>query len=133
MIRGPQGANGKQPNWQLSVHENGTVWLTFDLPAPDNQRKQTWKEIPIQLNVEKSAEIIREAIALPKEIPGACVTWNSGFIDRQNCLVIEVRENGVTVLLMGVLEEDAAFRDSAFSRAVVQLTVPHFCAGQPST
>ena len=133
MIRGPKGPNAKRPNWQLSVHENGTVWLTFDLSAPDNQGKQTWKQIPIQLDVEKSAEIIREAIDLPKEIPGACVTWNSGLIDRHNCMVIEVRESGIAVLLMGVLEEDSAFRDSAFSRAVLNLTVPHFCADQPST
>jgi hypothetical protein len=124
MIRGHRGADGNQASWHLSVHENGTVWLSFAHTTSDNQ--QQWRQIPIQLEAAKSAELIREAIDLPKEMPGDCVTWNSGFIDKQDCMMIEVRESGISVHLIGVLAESPAFRDSAFSRAVVQLTVPYF-------
>jgi len=133
MISAPLGANGKQSDWQLSVHEDGTVWLTFAQGSRDNQQEnKSWKQIPIRLEAVKSAELIREAINLPKEMPRDCVTWNSGVIDRKNCMVIEVRESGLTVLLIGV-QESPAFRDSAFSRTVVQLTVPYFSADQAST
>jgi FKBP-type peptidyl-prolyl cis-trans isomerase FkpA len=133
MISGPESANGKQPNWQLSVHEDGAVWLTLDSGGRDDQgKRKSWKQIPIRLEAAKSAQLIREAIDLPNELPLDCVTWNSGVIDRKSCMVIEVRESGMAVLLMGV-QESPAFRDSKFSRAVAQLTVPHFSPDQAST
>lgn len=131
MITGHRSA---QPNWQLSVHENGTVWLTFEQAIVGNQPKhRAWKQIPIRLEVARSAELIREALDLPKKMPGDCVTWNSGFVDRQNCMVVEVRDTGMSVLLIGVFEKSAAFRDTEFSHAVVQLTVPYFSTDQAPT
>ena len=92
-----RGTNDQPPGWQLSVHESGNSWLSFGQATPDNQQNQVrWSQVPIQLEAEKSAELIRGTIELPKQAPEDCVDWNSGFIDRTRCMVLQVIESGIT-------------------------------------
>jgi hypothetical protein len=133
LISSPEGANATLPSWQLSIHESGTAWLSFIRPTLDNHQNQSWRQLPIELEAAKSAKLIREAIDLPNHMTGDCVTWNSGFIDKKHCMVIQVMESGTTVLMIGILNESSAFQNSAFSRALVQLTGPYLSADQAST
>jgi FKBP-type peptidyl-prolyl isomerase-like protein len=136
--RGP-GATDLQPGWQFNLHENGNSLLSFGQAASDTQPKQVrWCQVPIQLEPEISAELIRDAIELPKQIPGDCVDWNSGFIDAQRdgtvindrrsgerCMVVQIIESGKTTLIIGVHENSPTFRNSAFYGSIDQLTRLH--------
>lgn len=48
-------------------------------------------------------------------------------------MVIEVRESGKTVLMIGVHEEGLAFRRSAFLGTLENLTMPYFSVDPAST
>jgi hypothetical protein len=146
MVSRGRGAKSRQPEWRFSVHESGTTLLRFQ-PAPDDQPREThWRQISIPFALDKVDEFIQEAIELPKQMPNECVDWNSGFIDMQDggrvikdkrsgaqCMVIEVRESGKTVLMIGVHEEGLTFRRSAFLRTVEDLTMPYLSADPAST
>jgi hypothetical protein len=132
-------AGNDQPGWQFSVHDGGKSWLSLSQTTHDKQQKQFHpSQIPIQLEAENSAELIREAIDLPKQMPEDCVAWNSGFIEMQErgtlindsrngarCMVVQILENGRTVLIVGVHEDSPKFRDSAFYKAIESLIIPH--------
>ena len=145
MLRRCQNPNDQQPGWTFTVHEGGNSRLSLD-PIPDKQQRQIrWSQIPILLEVEKSAGLIRQAIDLPKEIPEDCVDWNSGFIDMQKggvikdnrngarCMVVQVIESGTGVCLIGVHEDSPKFLDSAFYRAIERLITPHLGSDPAST
>jgi hypothetical protein len=139
MISRGKGASAPRLGWNFSVHEGGTTLLSFGESAPDGQHKHAlWKQIPIPLEGAASTELIRSAIELPLQMPEDCVDWNSGFIDSQDggrvirdkrsgtsCMVIQVIETGKTLVMIGVHEESATFRQSAFFRTVEQLTMPY--------
>lgn len=119
-------ANDQPPGWQFSVHESGNSWLSFGEVIPDNQQNQVrWSQVPIQLEAEKSAALISGAIELPKQAPEDCVDWNSGFIDKERCMVVQVIDSGITTHMIGVHEDSPTFRDSAFCRTVEELTRPY--------
>lgn len=130
--------NDQPPGWNLSMHESGNSLLVFGQIGPDNQpAKMRWTQIPIALDAQESAEVIREAMDLPKQIPGDCVEWKSELIetrkggevrDRRNgerCLVVQIRQNGTDMLIFGVHENSHQFRDSVFYRTIEQLIKPH--------
>ena len=142
ILRSSRGAHSKQQGWRFMMHESGAAQLSFNRPGHDEHQEQTlWTQNSIFMEAEKATELIREALDLPKEIPEQCVDWNSGFIDQQksgtiikdkrngaHCMVVQVIESGMTILQIGVHEESTAFRDSAFSRTVEQLTMQHLPA-----
>jgi hypothetical protein len=145
MLRRCQKANDQQPGWTFTVHEAGNSRLSLN-PIPDKQQKQVrWSEVPIPLEVEESAGLIRQAMDLPKEIPEDCVGWNSGFIDMQKggvikdnrngarCMVVQVMESGRNVCLIGVHEDSPNFLESAFYKNVERLIVPHLASSSAST
>lgn len=126
MLSGHQDATDRQLGWNFMVHEGGNSWLSFSQTTPGNQQNQVrWSYVPIQLEAEKSAELIRGAIELPKQAPEDCVDWNSGFIDRARSMVVQVIESGVTTHMIGVHEDSLKFRDSAFYKTIEQLIRPH--------
>ena len=88
MLSCSRGANDdQQPGWQFSVHESGNSWLSFSRTTPDKQQKQTrWSQIPIPLEAQTGAELIRDAIDLPKQMPQDCVDRDSGFVDMQEAV-----------------------------------------------
>jgi hypothetical protein len=73
------------------------------------------------LEAEKAAELIKNAIELPTQMPEECVDWKSGFIDMQGgtvikdgrngelCMVVQVMECGITSGLFGVHEDSPTF------------------------
>ena len=145
MLRRCQNANDQQPGWTFTVHEAGNSRLSLN-PIPDKQQRQVrWSEVPIPLEVEESAGLIRQAMDLPKEIPEDCVGWNSGFIDMQKggvikdnrngarCMVVQVMESGRGVCLIGVHEDSPNFLESAFYRTVERLIIPHLESSPAST
>jgi hypothetical protein len=147
MLSRSQNADIPQSGWQFSVHESGNSLLSFSQTTPDQQPKQTRpSQVPIPLEAEISAELIRGAIDLLKQMPEDCVDWKSGFIDMQKggtvikdkrngarCMVVQVIESGKTMLIFGVHEDSPSFRDSAFYRTVAQLTLPYLCTDSTST
>jgi hypothetical protein len=129
-----RGAKSRQPEWRFSVHDRGATLLRFQ-PSPDDQH---WRQISIPFALDKVDGFIQDAIELPKQMPNECVDWNSGFIDMQDggrvvtdrrngaqCMVIEVRESGKTVLMIGVHEEGLAFRSSTFHETLENLTMSY--------
>jgi FKBP-type peptidyl-prolyl cis-trans isomerase len=130
--------NDQPPGWNLSMHEGGNSSLVFGRTIPDTQpAKMRWTQIPIALDAQEAAEVIREAMDLPNQIPRDCVEWKSEFIetrkggeirDRRNgvrCLVVQVREDGTDMLIFGVHENSPQFRDSTFYRTIERLIRPH--------
>jgi FKBP-type peptidyl-prolyl cis-trans isomerase len=147
MLHRDWDSNGQPLGWQLSVHETGNALLSFGQTVPDEQQKQvSVSQIPIALEAEKAAELIRQATDLPKLMPEDCVEWDSGFIDMQKggrvitdnrnglrCMVVQVRESGTTVSIIGVHQESAKFLDSAFYRTIELLIGPHLSSNPAST
>jgi hypothetical protein len=127
--------------WGFEIHEGGNSRLSFGQANP-GQRQKTWVQVPIPLNAEESAELIRQAMDLPKQMPEECVDWDSGFIDQQKngtvirdkrggarCMVVHIMESGKNVRLFGVHEESAKLLDSPFYKTIDRLIRPHFSKG----
>jgi hypothetical protein len=139
MFRRCEDTNGQQPGWTFSVHEGGNSWLSFSQTIPDDKQRQVrLNQIPILLEAKKSTGLIRQAMELPKQISDGCVDWNSGFIDMQKggavtkdsrngarCTVVQVLENGINVLLVGMHEDNSEFLRSAFYGTIERLIRPH--------
>jgi FKBP-type peptidyl-prolyl cis-trans isomerase len=146
MLSHCRGANDQPSGWEFSVHESGNSWLSFSQTTPDKQKSKVgWSQIPIPLGAQKSADLIREAINLSKQMPEDCVDWSFEFIemqeggtvikDRRNgahCMVVQIIESGTTVLIIGVHEDSPKFLDSAFYRTIERLIRPHFCTDPAS-
>jgi hypothetical protein len=143
LLRRCPRANLEQHGWQLSVHESGNSWLTFNKTLPDEPQKQLHlNQVPILLEAEKAADLIMNAIELPTQMPEECVDWKSGFIDMQGgtvikdgrngelCMVFQVMECGITSILFGVHEDGPSFRESTFFKNIEELTSPHVCPGR---
>jgi hypothetical protein len=137
-LSGYRDHNDQSAGWSLRMHEGGNSLLVFGQTIPDKQPTQIrWTQIAITLDAQESAEVIREAMDLPKQIPADCVEWNSEFIekrrgdeirDRRNgvrCLVVQIREDGTDMLIFGVHANSPQFRDSRFFRTIEQLIGPH--------
>lgn len=147
VLRRCEDATDQHSGWQFSVHENGNSRLTFSKASPNQQQRQLrWFQVQIPLDAEESVGLIRQAMALPKQMPNDCVDWNSGFIDMKNggrvikdnrdgarCMVVHVREGGRDVCLFGVHEESSTLVDSAFLKTIERLIQPHFTTGSAST
>ena len=146
ILRSSGGANSKHDGWGLIVNETGAASLNFSRPVSrERQAQMCWTQIAISLEAEKSAELIRGALDLPKQIPEHCVDWDSGFIDQQkggtlikdkrngaHCMVVQVVESGKTILMIGVHEESTMVRDSEFTRSINGLTTPYLSADPAS-
>lgn len=130
--------NDQSPGWNLSMHESGNSLLIYGQAIPDKQpAKLRWTQIPIALDAQESAAVIREAADLPKQIPADCVEWKSEFIERRKsgeirdrrngvrCLVVQVREGGTDIIIFGVHENSPLFSDTVFYRTIEQLIKPH--------
>lgn len=148
MLRRSQDSNDQQSGWTFTVHEGGNSWLSFLQSVRGKQQGQGHlSQVPIPLEADESAELIRQPpMDLPKQIPEACVGWNSGFIDLQNgsamikdnrdgarCMVIQVRETGRDVCLMGVHQDNLEFLDCAFYRTIERLIGPYLSSDPAST
>src|SRR5215469_6856908 len=61
MVRCDRDANDQPPGWDLSMHESGNSLLSFVHTSPNKQQaRMVWSQIPIALEAQKSAELIRE-------------------------------------------------------------------------
>lgn len=127
------------PGWDISMHENGNLRLILHETDPHGPTKERpgWRYIPIRMDAEKSAELIREAMELPIQIPD-CLLWNSGLIevprgngaptDKRNgarCMVVQVKERQQDLLMIGVHEDSPKLRDTVFFRTIEQLIKPN--------
>jgi hypothetical protein len=139
-------ATDQQPDWKFCVHESGNSSLSLSQTNRDDQQRPVRStQVPIPLQPEESAGLIRQAMDLPKQMPESCVDWNSEFIemqkggaiiDRRNgarCMVVQVYESGRSVCTVGVHEDSPKFLDSAFYRTIERLIKPHFCTDPAST
>jgi FKBP-type peptidyl-prolyl cis-trans isomerase len=147
MLRRCQDANDQQPGWTFTVHEGGNSWLSIlQMVRGKEQKQERMSQVPIPLEAEESAGLIRQAMDLPKQIPEDCVGWNSGFIDMQKggvmikdsrdgarCMVIHVKESGKDVCLIGVHEDSLEFLDCVFYRTIERLIGPYLCNDPAST
>jgi hypothetical protein len=138
MLRRCQDANDQQPGWTFTVNEDGNSSLSFLQKVQGKQQGQArLSQVPIPLEAEESASLIRQAMDLPKQIPEECVGWNSGFIDTQKggltikdnrdgarCLVVHVLECGKNVCLFGVHEDSPKLLDSGFYKSIERLIRP---------
>jgi hypothetical protein len=129
-------AKGKQQGWHFTLHEGGKSWLSFSKTTPDEQQMHARpNQIPIQLEAEHSAELIRQAMELQNQLPRECIHWYSGFReggavnkdhrDGAHYMFLGIMENGRTVLAVGVDEDSLNFRDSEFYKAIESLITPH--------
>jgi len=139
MLRRCRPEDDQQLGWTFIVNEGGDSLLSFEQADPANQQQQPrWSQISILLNAEESAELIRQALDLQKQIPADCVDWNSGFIDMQKgssvikdsrdgarCMVLQVLESGRGICLIGVHEGSPEFLESPFYRTIERLIRPH--------
>ena len=137
-----QKAKEQQQDWAFTMHESGNSRLTLKQTSLADQRKKLiWSQIPILLDAEESAELIRQALNLPAQFPANCVEWNSGFIDMQKggsvikdnrtgarCMVLHIRDSGTDICLIGVHEDSPKFLNSPFYQAIERLIRPHLGA-----
>lgn len=145
ILRRCRDEDDQQSGWTFTVNEGGDSLLSFEQANPAKQQPR-WSQISILLNADESAELIRQALDLPKQIPADCVEWNSGFIDMQKggsvitdnrngarCMVLQVLDGGTGICLMGVHENSLEFLKSSFYQTIERLIGPHLGGDQASS
>lgn len=146
MLHRSRDASDPQRGWAFTMHEGGNSELAFQQEIQEKQQGRTrLSQIPISLEAEESAGLIREAIDLPNQMPEDCVDWDSGFISMQSgeivtdsrnearCMVIRVMDGGRNVSLFGIHEDSPAFLDCSFYHAIRRLIGPHIFSEPTST
>lgn len=147
MLINTPDVNDQLSDWSFTAHESGNSRLTLRPATSDKLPKPGGCiQVAIPLDAGESAELIRQAMDLPLQIPEDCVDWNSGWIDSQKggtvikdkrdgtrCMFLRIQESGKDVCLMGVHQDSPAFRDSPFCKAIERLTKPHLSAAPEPT
>jgi hypothetical protein len=134
-----RGVGGQDLHWGFNAHEDGNAQFVLkQATTVKRARHARVKQIPLSLEAEESASLIRMAMALPEQMREDCVTWGSGFIDMPNgtaikdkrdgahCpFVIHVTERGETDCIFAVRENSHAFLASDLYITIERMIAPH--------